>query len=178
MTEKVFHLKTLRRQYEDKNAYPSGMYIIIAKLEISSLSNQTPYFSVTGEYGKVGTSKDNWSDGCIHEEIAKQFPEVEKYIKWHLVSLSEPMHYLANSLFWAGFQGWCNGKPNDPPNYKHLRNTCIYSALESDYEFDIEKASKDELTQWLEDRLPNLMLQFDKEMKELFPDYEIIGGRK
>ena len=51
-------------------------------------------FSITGEIGG--------SSGCIHEEIAKHFPELKKYIKWHLMSSDGPMHYLANTLYLAG----------------------------------------------------------------------------
>ena len=39
--------------------------------------------------------------GCCHGEIAKYFPELEKYIKWHLTSSNGPMHYVANATHHA-----------------------------------------------------------------------------
>lgn len=39
--------------------------------------------------------------GCCHEEIAKAFPELAPFIKWHLVSSDGPTHYLANTVYHA-----------------------------------------------------------------------------
>lgn len=51
-------------------------------------------FSITGRM------KD--CSGCIHNKIAKYFPELKPYIKWHLFSSSGPMHYIANVTYHAG----------------------------------------------------------------------------
>lgn len=40
--------------------------------------------------------------GCLHEEIAKSFPELAPLIKWHLTSSDGPMHYIANTIYHAG----------------------------------------------------------------------------
>jgi len=61
-------------------------------------------FSITGEIDRK-SGNGRWTDdlgGCIHDEIAKHFPELAPFIKWHLVSSDEPMHYLANTLYHAG----------------------------------------------------------------------------
>jgi hypothetical protein len=42
---------------------------------------------------------------CLHDEIAKAFPELAKYIKWHLCSTDGPMHYVANTVFHADEHG-------------------------------------------------------------------------
>lgn len=52
-------------------------------------------FSITGE-------TTNGSGGCIHDEIARCFPELAPYIKWHLCSSDGPMHYIANTVYLAG----------------------------------------------------------------------------
>ncbi len=57
-------------------------------------------FSITGEIYKPG-GLDFDSGGCIHDEIAKAFPELAPYIKWHLCSSDGPMHYVANTVFRA-----------------------------------------------------------------------------
>lgn len=59
-------------------------------------------FSITGDIDRK-SSRGEWleeSGGCIHDEIAKHFPELAPYIKWHLSSSNGPMHYLANTRYW------------------------------------------------------------------------------
>lgn len=38
----------------------------------------------------------------MHEEVAKHFPELAPFIKWHLTSSDGPMHYLGNVTYHAG----------------------------------------------------------------------------
>lgn len=60
-------------------------------------------FAITGEIerrGRYGWEED--SCGCIHEDIAKHFPEYREAIKFHLCSEKAPMHYLANVTYLAG----------------------------------------------------------------------------
>lgn len=67
-------------------------------------------FSITGTIERR-SKNGRWLDdrgGCIHEEIAKHFPELSPLIKWHLVSSDEPMHYFANTLYLAGVKD-CHG---------------------------------------------------------------------
>jgi hypothetical protein len=45
------------------------------------------------------------SCGCVHEDIAKYIPELAPYIKWHLCSSDMPLHYTANTLYWAEEHG-------------------------------------------------------------------------
>jgi hypothetical protein len=57
-------------------------------------------FSITGDIKEK--IRGRWVDscgGCIHDEIAKHFPELKPFIKWHLVSSDEPMYYLQNTLY-------------------------------------------------------------------------------
>lgn len=67
-------------------------------------------FAITGEmYSKREWGKKEPSIcGCIHEEIKQHFPEYAHLIKWHGVSSKEPMHYIANSLYFAGNRD-CHG---------------------------------------------------------------------
>lgn len=65
-------------------------------------------FSITGTI-KAPRPRDHkgyWDNnvcgGCIHEEIAKAFPELAPLIKWHLVSSDGPMHYIGNTIYHAG----------------------------------------------------------------------------
>lgn len=57
-------------------------------------------FSITGQIDeRRGSSWVEHSGGCIHNEIEKHFPNLRKYIKWHLVSSDGPLHYVANTLW-------------------------------------------------------------------------------
>ena len=55
-------------------------------------------FSLTGA---LRTGRDSIG-GCIHEEIARYMPEFAKYIPYHLVSADGPLHYFANTTYFAG----------------------------------------------------------------------------
>lgn len=60
-------------------------------------------FSITGEIDRKAKN-GRWVDdcgGCIHEEIAKRFPALAPFIKWHLVSSDQPMYYIENTLYHA-----------------------------------------------------------------------------
>lgn len=75
-------------------------------------------FSITGsvhEYGIKGYRREPFMCGCIHEEIAKHFPELVHLIKWHLTSTDGPMHYVANTVYSAGNRD-CNGREAGAPN--------------------------------------------------------------
>lgn len=69
------------------------------------------------------------SCGCCHEEIAEHFPELAPLIKWHGTSTDQPTHYVANGLYWAGHQGFRDGKDNSPPNLAYLEGTVIWGVL-------------------------------------------------
>jgi hypothetical protein len=60
-------------------------------------------FSITGEIDeKRGGVFREYSGGCIHDDIAKHFPELAVFIKWHLTSTDGPLHYIANTVYHAG----------------------------------------------------------------------------
>lgn len=73
-------------------------------------------FAVTGTGGpceseKAGKYFRRKSDcgGCMHEEIARVFPELAPLIRYHLYDTRGPMHYPANPVFLAGNRD-CWGK--------------------------------------------------------------------
>jgi hypothetical protein len=51
-------------------------------------------FSITAEHANTC--------GCMHDMIVKEFPELQKFIKWHLCGSDGPVHYIANTLYFAG----------------------------------------------------------------------------
>jgi hypothetical protein len=68
-------------------------------------------FAITGAIyeNKYRSKRSLERSGCIHDEIAEYFPDLAKYIKWHLVSSDGPMDYFANTLYLAGDKD-CFGK--------------------------------------------------------------------
>jgi len=57
-------------------------------------------------------------DGCCHELIVKHFPDLEKYVKWHLTSSDGPMHYVGNTLFHAGDRDCWGKRKGEPKSFK------------------------------------------------------------
>jgi hypothetical protein len=75
-------------------------------------------FSITGEIRKIGNYRDCEIGGCIHDEIAKYFPEFKHLIKWHLTSSDEPMHYIANTTYWAKDREYMDKAIGEPVKFE------------------------------------------------------------
>lgn len=60
--------------------------------------NGHPTFAITAEIGRPG-ARDWDAAGCLHDEIARYFPELQSLIEWHLSSTDGPSHYIANTLY-------------------------------------------------------------------------------
>ena len=56
-------------------------------------------FAITADIRERGRE---YMGGCCHDEVAKHFPELAPFIKWHLMNSDGPMYYLANTLYHAG----------------------------------------------------------------------------
>jgi hypothetical protein len=92
-------------------------------------------FSITGEIriSSGGYWRDH-SGGCLHEDIAKHFPRLAPFIKWHLCATDGPMHYVANTMYWLGFHGYCKeGEATTPPNLEHARSTAVWPDLPEEF---------------------------------------------
>ncbi|UVK46769.1 hypothetical protein BPNPMPFG_002477 [Mesorhizobium sp. AR07] len=61
-------------------------------------------FAITAEIRDPAVIRDRGivACGCLHDDIAKAFPELAPLIRWHLVSTDGPMHYIANTVYMAG----------------------------------------------------------------------------
>ena len=77
-------------------------------------------FSVTGDIErKQGTRWVEDSCECIHDEVAKHFPELAHLIKWHLSSTDGPLHYVANTVYLAGDRDRWGCKSGEVRSWKH-----------------------------------------------------------
>lgn len=114
-------------------------------------------FAITGEIRVPGRC-DCEACGMLHDEIAQVFPELAPFLKWHNCSSDGPMHYVANSLYWAGQTKW------EKPNLAHFRSTAIWpDATEQDM-LTVTEAI-------LLARLPALMAEFKTAMLALGFNY-------
>lgn len=109
LNQKIGHSKYYREAGED--------YRISVDLRFDDqCGNGHETFSITGSvYEHVRGRYRDYMAGCIHEEIAKHFPELVHLIKWHLVSADGPMHYLGNACYLAGdrdYNGRAAGEPS------------------------------------------------------------------
>lgn len=106
-------------------------------------------FAITGTLYKTQTgTSDKLIDvcGCIHDEIIKYFPELAKYIKWHLTSADGPMHYIENTMYHLK-QG----------NLEVAQSCAVWP-----------EATPEEFTEAnLKTRLPALMVEFRQDIEEL-----------
>lgn len=91
------------RYYEESGR----RYRITAEVRFDdNCKNGHETFAITADIREAeGGYWREYAGGCCHEEIAKQFPELAPLIKWHLVSVDGPMHYLANTLYHADEHG-------------------------------------------------------------------------
>tara|TARA_Y100000310_G_scaffold112119_1_gene110545 strand:- start:59 stop:526 length:468 start_codon:yes stop_codon:yes gene_type:complete len=101
-------------------------------------------FSVTGDIErKQGTRWVEDSGGCIHGEVVKHFPELAHLIKWHLSSTDGPMHYVANTVYWA-----------EQGSYDNARSSAVWPDATD------EELTAPNLKERLEERLPALLADF------------------
>jgi len=80
-------------------------------------------FSLTGELSTFPEHRARWvwiAGGCLHEDIAKRIPELERYIKWHLCSTDGPMYYISNTVYLAGDKDCWGHRKGEPSSWQTL----------------------------------------------------------
>lgn len=116
-----------------------------------SCKNGHNSFGITSDLYK-GTRLD--SCGCQHELVSKHFPELRKYIKWHLTSTDGPMHYIANTMYFI-----------ELGNFESARKCAVMPYTPDS--FFTQSKSKKAMEKTLLKRLPALMEEFKADMIEL-----------
>ncbi len=127
--------------------------------EPTILLGETKYYQA--RYKTVRWRED--SGGCIHGEIAKHFPELAPFIKWHLCSSDGPLHYVANTVYLAGDRdcwGLRRGEGKDRELSAARRAAIWPDATDEDL-------TAPGLEQRLEARLPALLAEFRKAVESL-----------
>lgn len=124
-------------------------------------------FAITDEIYIPG-KRDCEACGMLHEEIVKSFPELQPFLKWHLVSSDEPMHYVANTLYWLGYDTkWCKGEKNDPPNMAYARDTAVWPDMPEEYLQTSGKYTREQVADVLKARLTSVQTDFKAAVESL-----------
>jgi hypothetical protein len=108
-------------------------------------------FSITGTLSEK-KKNNRWYEcswGMLHEDVARFFPELTPYLKWHLCSTDGPMHYLANTTYHARAES---------PNIDFARSTAVWP------EATLAQLQSPAL---LLARLPDLMQEFKAAVESL-----------
>ncbi len=128
--------------------------------------NSEGYLSVTGETEEFSGRWREASCGCLHELIAKAFPELVDLIPFHLTNESGiPMHYEANALYWLGVANFTVVARDTPADaLRHFKNSVLWGSLSEDRTDEIPSLKA--ASKWLSDRLPKLQEMFKVVLKK------------
>jgi hypothetical protein len=128
------------------------------------------------------------SGGMCHEEVAKCFPELAPFLKWHGTFSDGPMYYIENTLYWLGWRGYADGKPDSPPNLEHARRTAVWPEMPAEFlaptlppggtygnsgeyrknhSLGLFKQLEEPIKAALLERLPALMQEFKRDVESL-----------
>ena len=133
--------KVLKKEYvENGKIYKQFVYL---RFDNSNWNGHNE-FAITSDIYEGGKYVSWWAN---HDDIVRNFPELKKYIKRHLVSADGPLYYIVNTLYLAK-----NG------DLEWARGTAIFP------EATLEELKNETI---LKQRLPGLMEEFKKDMEEL-----------
>lgn len=84
-------------RYDDRHGNGRNTFSIVGDV-------YTEMYVQPGQRVKHETGATLWLSrtGRNHNEVAKHFPHLEKYIKWHDCSNDGPFCYIANTVYFAG----------------------------------------------------------------------------
>lgn len=109
MTEQITTESVLtRKQTKTFGPVPIGGYGVSGEIKATlrfddECGNGHNSLSITASVTTSDSRRrnDSVAGGCMHEEIAKHFPYVARFIKWHLCSTDGPISYIANTVYHA-----------------------------------------------------------------------------
>lgn len=144
--------KSQKKQFTKEYTEDGRRYRITANVRHDDeCGNGHNTFSITGSIDEWnGKRWREHSGGCIHEEVAKHFPHLAPFIKWHLCGTDGPLHYIANTTY-------------------HVSNGDIEAAASTAIWPDAtdEDLTSPGLKERLKARLPQLMADFRRAVESL-----------
>ncbi|MES2727570.1 MAG: hypothetical protein V4643_10750 [Bacteroidota bacterium] len=134
-------------------------------------------FAITGdiyEAGKPKTDRYHIAGGCIHEEIAKSFPEFTPFIKLHLCDYKGiPMHCSANGFYHLR-QGF-NSTKIDSPRFQN--EYCEYYRITNEQFAALNKAENEIQFAFLLER-SGIFEQWEQYANKAIEYLETLTGKK
>ena len=141
--------------------YDKGAMLSVELRFDDSCKNGHESFSITGEVRIP--NRGVVACGCLHEDIARVFPELEPIIKWHLTSTDGPMHYVTNTCYHAGDRDSNGKRKGEPRDLNAARSTAVWPDATDD-ELCQERL---QLEAALRGRLPALLAEFKRDMLKI-----------
>lgn len=140
-------VKTVTKVYKEPYAKRAGKAVINLRYD-DRCGNGHNTFSITVDI--ISSNGRKIGGGCQHDLIAQKWPSLAPLLKFHLVSSDGPIHYIANSKFWA-----------ECGNLTNFRSAAIWQ------DADLDDMNDPNLEQVLNDRLPKIMVDFQEAMIKL-----------
>lgn len=154
-----------------------GKQTIYVKIRLNDeCKNGHQDFSITGdiyEAGKPKIDKYHISGGCIHEEIAKYFPEFVIFIKLHLCDYEGIPMYAVENGYYHLTNGFNKTKP-EQPNFKD--EFCEYYRI-TGKQFEDLKTAKNQLQYALKLQSLNILQQWKYEATAAIDYLESLTGK-
>ena len=167
-SDQTIHAKAVR--FSDD----SGSYEMVAEIRHDdSCRNGHNTFAITAEMWELNKQgrrmgREPVSCGCLHDDIAKRIPDLAPFIKWHLCSTDEPMHYMANTIYQAGDRDHSGKRKGE------VTSTSIHVRF-GDNPIQHRFGNGDSFLKWLRENGPRC--KFDFEIIALHHDPEPDGRR-
>lgn len=142
-------------------------YRIRAEYGIQQVYDQEPHFFMIGSVNWKGRGYTRHRM-AIGDHIEAYFPELSRFVKWHLSSAEGPPWYPANGVYWWKIILGLEPRPErsgDP--WDNFRQAIVFGALDDD-EMPPPDASPEDVEEWLLARLPALRDAFRQAMVEAY----------
>lgn len=145
--------KVLRRRQAEVEVEGGSLHV---RYGWTVIDDQEPYLAVTAdeldERGVVVAT------GMLHDAVAKAFPGLTRLLRWHLCSTTEPMHYVANGIYWwQMFKKRSKWKSESRRPLRNFASTIVYGAVDDDAAKILVMESDRDVEQWLVSRRAALL---------------------
>ena len=138
--------KTFTKTYTENGQ----QYKITAEVRFGDeCKNGHKTFAITGEILRKAWNCWLVSDRCgmIQDDIAKHFPDLAPFFKWHLCSTDGPMHYLANTLYHASDKDHWGRRKGEPSAWERR----IRFFVDDEFSFPVSFGVSDGFAKFLEE---------------------------
>jgi len=115
--------KLTKRQVKKVVITTDDEKLVIRIRHDDSCGNGHNTFSITGDLYSRIEGTDKWRSetcGMVHEDIARLAPELKPLLKWHMCATDGPLHYLANTLYFASDKDCWGRRKGEPSAWDYV----------------------------------------------------------